>query len=109
MKFKKGDEIIVTGGKDKSKRGKIERLIPKKNQVVVLGINLYKRHVKRRDEKNPGGIIDFPRPLPLGRIALICPKCHQATRVGYLLTQKEKQRICRKCKQLLWKVPHELN
>lgn len=101
MKFKKGDEILITGGKDKGKRGKIDRVLTKENAVVVLGVNLYKRHTKRRDEKNPGGIIDFPRPLPTARVALICPKCKKPTRIGYAVTQKEKQRICRKCKQLI--------
>lgn len=101
MKLIKGDEIIVTGGKDKGRKGKVERVLTKKAQVLVLGINLYKRHLKRKDEKNPGGIIDFPRPLPLGRVTLVCPKCKQPTRVGYIVSQKEKQRICRKCNQLV--------
>lgn len=101
MKFKKGDEIVVTGGKDKGKRGKIERVNPGHESVLVAGLNLYKRHLKRRDEKNPGGIIDFPRPLPVGRIALICPKCKKATRAGFLVVKNEKQRICRKCEQVI--------
>lgn len=101
MKFHKGDEIIITGGKDKGKKGKIDSVLPKENTVVVLGVNLYKRHVKKRDEKNPGGIIDMPRPLPTAKIALICPKCKKQTRIGISLSQKEKHRICRKCKELI--------
>lgn len=101
MKLRKGDEIIITGGKDKGRRGKIERVDSKAQTVLVLGVNIYKRHVKRRDEKNPGGIIDFPRPLPIAKVALICPKCKKPTRVGFLVTDKEKQRICKKCKQLI--------
>lgn len=101
MKFLKGDEIIITGGKDKGKRGKIERVFPRESSVLVLGLNVYKRHLKRRDGKNPGGIIDFPRPLPVGRIALVCPKCKKATRVGFSVVKNEKHRICKKCNQLL--------
>lgn len=101
MKLKKGDEIIVTGGKDRGKRGKIERVFAKENSVLVLGVNMYKRHAKKRDEKNQGGIVDFPRPLPIGRVALVCPKCKQATRVGFVTGDKEKTRICKKCKQLI--------
>lgn len=101
MKLKKGDDIIVTGGKDKGRRGKIERVFLLEKKVLVTGVNLYKRHVKKRDEKNTGGIIDFPRPLPVSNVALICPKCKKPTRAGFLTDKKEKQRICKKCKQLL--------
>jgi len=99
MKLHKGDQIIVTSGKDKGRKGKIEKIIPSKNKVLIPGINMYKRHMKKRDEKNPGGIIDITRPLPVSNIALICPKCSQPTRIGYLLTKDEKIRICRKCEQ----------
>ena len=101
MKLKKGDEIIVTLGKDKGRRGKIERVDSKNDTVLVLGLNVYKRHLKKRDEKNQGGIVEFPRPLSLGKVALVCPKCKKPTRVGYIVTEKEKQRICRKCKQMI--------
>ncbi len=101
MKFKKGDEIIVTGGKDKGKRGKIEEVFPQTMRVLVLGVNVYKRHLKKRDEKTPSGIIDSPRPLPLANVALLCPKCKKPTRIGFLVSEKEKQRICKKCKQLI--------
>lgn len=101
MKFRKGDEIVITGGKDRGKKGKIDRIIPADETVLVPGLNMYKRHMKKRDEKNQGGIIDFPRPLPLGRIALLCPKCKKPTRIGFSGKGKDKQRICRKCGQLI--------
>lgn len=99
MKLKKGDEIIVTMGKDKGRKGKIEKIFPKASTVVVPGVNIYKRHKKRRSEKEAGGIMEVPRPLSLGKVALICPKCGKQTRIGYLVTGKEKERICRKCGQ----------
>ncbi len=101
MKLKKGDEILVTTGKDRGKRGKIEHVNVRDNTILILGVNVYKRHVKKRDEKNPGGIIDFPRPLSVAKVALFCPKCKKPTRAGFSVTQKEKQRICRKCKQMI--------
>jgi large subunit ribosomal protein L24 len=101
MKFRKGDSIIVTAGKDKSRKGKIEKTFPGEGKVLVPGVNMYKRHVKKRDDKNPGGIIDRSRPLPTANIALICPKCNQPTRIGYLVTKNEKIRICRKCEQAI--------
>ena len=99
MKIKKGDTIIVTIGKDKGKKGKITSVFSKENTILVPGINMYKRHLKKRDEKSPSGIMDFPRPLDISKVALICPKCGKPTRVGYLVVKNEKERICRKCGQ----------
>lgn len=97
MKFKKGDEVILTSGKDRGKRGKIEKIFRKKNTVLLPGLNIFKRHLKKRDEKNPGGIIEFARPIPFGNIALICPKCGKPTRIGFEVTKDTKGRVCRKC------------
>lgn len=97
MKIKKGDTVVVTIGKDKGKKGKVERVVPSANAVVVTGINVFKRHMKRRDEKNPGGIIDLVKPLGVSKVSLICPSCGKPTRVGYLVAKNEKVRVCRKC------------
>lgn len=97
MKIKKGDEVIITIGKDKGKKGKIEKVLLKKAAVLLPGLNIYKRHMKKRDEKNPGGIIEFSRPVPIGNVSLLCPKCGKQTRAGYKITGKNKVRICRKC------------
>jgi large subunit ribosomal protein L24 len=101
MKFHKGDEIIVTIGKDKGHKGKIEEVFPDDFTVRVAGINLYKRHMKRRDDKHPGGIIEKQRPISVGKIALLCPKCGKPTRIGYSVTAKDKYRICKKCEAKL--------
>jgi large subunit ribosomal protein L24 len=97
MKFKKGDEVIVTIGKDKGRKGKIDAVFPDAHAVVVHGMNMYKRHAKRRDDKHPGGIIEKPRPLAAGKIALVCPKCGKQTRIGYVTAAKDKYRVCKKC------------
>ena len=99
MKFKKGDTVIVTIGKDKGKKGKIEKVMPDKGAVLVAGVNLYKRHLKKRDERQPHGIVELPRPLAVAKIALVCPACGKPTRAGFLLARTEKVRICRKCQQ----------
>jgi len=98
MKLKKGDEVLITAGKDRGKKGKIEKIYPEKNSVLLPGLNIFKKHMKKRDENNPGGIISFPRPLAVASVALICPKCGKPTRVGYKLDINKKTRICRKCK-----------
>ena len=97
MKFKKGDEVIITRGKDSGKKGKIEKIFPKIGKVLVTGVNIYKRHLKSRGQGKPGGIIDIVKPLSLASVAFICSRCGQKTRIGYHGTGKEKRRICRKC------------
>ncbi len=97
MKFKKGDTIVVTAGKDKGRKGKIDKVFPKEARVSVPGINVYKRHMKKRDEKTPGGIVDKVRPLPVANVALVCPHCGKQTRAGFILAKDEKVRVCRKC------------
>lgn len=97
MKLKRNDEIIVVKGKDKDKKGKIEKVIPKENMVLVPGLNLYKRHKKSRVQNKPSEIIEITKPFPANNVALICPNCHKMTRIGYIIDNKEKIRICRKC------------
>lgn len=102
MKLKKSDQIIVLAGKDKGQKGKIEKVFPKSKKVLVAGVNIYKRHRRPRGEKQPGGIIDVVKPLPVSSVALLCPKCNQATRVGFRLDPNgQKYRICRKCQQVI--------
>lgn len=97
MKLKKGDTIIVTTGKDKGRKGKIEKILPQEAGIVVAGVNVFKRHMKRRDEKRPGGIIDIVKPIDVAKVALVCPSCGKQTRVGFIVTKSEKVRVCRKC------------
>ena len=96
MKFKIGDNVKITAGKDKGRDGKIERVFPKTLLVIVPGVNLYKKHVKGFQGQK-GGIYDIPRPLGLGKIALICPKCKKVTRIGFSTKGEKKARICKKC------------
>lgn len=101
MKIRKGDQVIVTIGKYKGKKGKVEKVFPKDSSVLVPGINIVKKHEKKRDEQHPGGIIEVTKPVTLGKIAIICPKCGQQTRVGYRIVKGTKERICRKCEQVI--------
>lgn len=97
-KLKKGDEVKVVVGKDKGKTGKIEKVMPDKNAVLVTGVNQYKRHFKARAHGQKSEIVTITKPLGIANIALVCPKCHLITRAGFLLTGDSKKRICRKCK-----------
>lgn len=67
-KFKKGDMVLVTSGKDKGKTGEIMKVLPKKDAVIVGGANLYKKHVKPTQNQE-GGIVSKERPLSTGKIS----------------------------------------
>lgn len=97
MKLKRGDEVLIVRGKDKGKKGKIEKVFTKEEMVLVPGVNLYKRHYKSRMQNKPSEIIEITKPFPVGNVSLICPNCHKETRIGYKIDNKEKVRICRKC------------
>lgn len=101
MKLKKGDEIIVIAGKDKGRKGKIEKVLPRLGAVLIPGINLVKKHLKPRGEGKPGGIIDVVKPILIPKVALVCPKCGKKTRIGYLITKDRKERVCKKCQAVI--------
>lgn len=97
MKIKKGDKIVVLTGKDKGKTGTVDSAMLKTAEVIVSGINIVKKHVKVSKKNPAGGVIEMARPMPVGKVALVCPSCGKITRVGYLRNGKEKNRICKKC------------
>ncbi|MBI2617375.1 50S ribosomal protein L24 [Candidatus Gottesmanbacteria bacterium] len=101
MKFKKGDSVVITAGKDKGKKGKIEKIFLKSSTVLLPGLNIYKRHIKKKEGTHKGGIIDISRPISVANIAVICPKCDKPTRIGMKLDGSTKKRYCRKCDALI--------
>lgn len=98
LKLKAGDKVKITAGKDKGREGEVEKLLPKEYSVVIPNVNIYKKHVKGVPGRK-GGIYEIPRPLQMGKVALICPKCKKLTRVGFKLVDGVKVRVCKKCKR----------
>ena len=97
-KFKKGDTVKITIGKDKGKEGKVEKVFPKKDTVLIPGINIYKKHVKATlTVDGKGGIFELSRAINVAKIALICPNCKKQTKVGFKLENDKKVRVCKKC------------
>lgn len=102
FKFKKGDTIKVTSGKDRGREGKIEKTFPQESKILVLGVNVYKKHIKATvaaDKK--GGIYDIARPLDVAKVALLCPHCKKVTRAGFKTVDDKKSRVCKKCDRFL--------
>ena len=99
MKIKKDDTVLIISGKDKGKKGKVLEAFPKQGQILVEGVNLRKKHQKPRKQGEKGQIITMPGAISTSNVKLICPKCAKPTRIGYKILEKNKVRICKKCKQ----------
>ena len=96
-KIRKGDDVIVTVGKDKGKRGTVLRIVDTRH-LVVEGVNRVKKHQRPNPVKGQtGGIADKDMPIDISNVALLCSACGP-TRVGYRLDDEGKKvRVCRKC------------
>jgi len=97
--IRKNDNVVVTSGKDRGKRGRVLRVLPARNRLVVEGVNFVKKHTKPNPSQNvKGGIMEREAPLDASNVQLVCPECGAPTRVGRrLLEDGRKVRICRKC------------
>lgn len=100
MKFLVGDKVKITAGKDKGKTGTISRVFPKKDKVIVEGLNLYTKH-RRKTEGRSGERVQLARPLPTAKIAIINDK-DQVDRIGYKAGENgQKVRIFKKTGQVI--------
>lgn len=97
--IRRNDNVVVLAGKDRGKRGRVLKVIPAKNRVVVEGVNFIKRHTKPNPGQNvKGGVVEREAPLHASNVQLVCPECGSPSRVGRrLLEDGRKVRICRKC------------
>ncbi|MBP5427294.1 MAG: 50S ribosomal protein L24 [Clostridiales bacterium] len=99
---KTGDKVLVLTGKDRGKEGKILKVYPNKNRVVVEGINIVKKHKKPRSAGQQGGIIEQEAALDASNVMLVCPRCNKASRVERkILENGDKVRVCKKCKETI--------
>ena len=97
MKILKGDQVKVLLGKDKNRTGEVLVSFPKAKKIIVKGLNLFKKHVKPSNGQK-GGIVEKERSLLVSKVALICPSCSKAVRIGYNVDKNGvKTRICKKC------------
>ena len=101
MKIKKGDQVLITSGKDRGKKGKVLRSLPRKEYVFVEGANLRKKHTRPKRMGEKGQIVEMPGPVHVSNVKLICPKCGKATRVVYRFQEKKKHRACKKCEKII--------
>ncbi len=97
--IRRNDNVVVTTGKDRGKRGRVLKVLRDKNRLVVEGVNFINRHTKPNPQKNiKGGVMKREAPLHASNVQLVCPECGAQTRIGHkLLGDGRKVRICRKC------------
>ena len=104
LKIRRGDLVEVLTGKDVGRRGKVLEVIPTESRLIVEKINIVKRHTKPRPVKGsrgaqmtPGGVLEKEAPMRVDNVALVCPTCNHATRVGYRFADNgDKIRHCRR-------------
>ncbi len=93
---KTGDKVVVINGKDRGKQGKVMQVSPSEGKVIVEGVNVVSKHVKPRKMGEAGGIIKAESALYADKVQLVCPKCGRPTRVGHIIENGKKFRVCKK-------------
>lgn len=100
FRVKRDDQVAVLTGRDRGKRGKVLRVFPVEGRVLVEGLNLVKRHMRRSQLNPEGAILSKEARIPLDRVVPVCPRCNRGVRVGFkLLSDGTKTRVCRRCKE----------
>ena len=96
---RKNDNVVIVTGKDRGKRGRVLKVLPARNRLVVEGANMVKRHTRPNPQRNiKGGIVEREGALHASNVQIVCPECGAPTRIGHqLLGDGRKVRVCRKC------------
>jgi large subunit ribosomal protein L24 len=100
MKVHKDDRVMVMAGKDITATGRVLRVDPGRNKVLVEGVNRVKRHEKIRPTQRggqTGGIIEKEAWLDVSNVQIVCPSCGKPTRVAHRVEEGNKLRVCAKC------------
>ena len=102
MKIRKDDTVLVIAGKEKGKTGKVRFAYPKKERLMVEGINFIKRHIRARGRVRQAGIIQLEAPIPMSNVMLLCSRCNRPTRVSFrFLEDGRKVRVCNRCSEVI--------
>src|SRR4051794_17829847 len=97
--IRRNDNVVVITGKDRGKRGRVLKVVPATNRLIVEGVNIIKRHTKPNPQRQiKGGVVEREAPVHASNVQVVCPECGKATRIGRkILGDGRKVRICRKC------------
>ena len=97
MRIKKGDNVKILRGKDRSKTGKVLRVFPCDKKVIVENINLAKRHKKSKRAGEQSERVTIAMPINIANVQFVCPKCSKSVRLGYKVVDNKNVRVCKKC------------
>jgi large subunit ribosomal protein L24 len=106
MHVRKNDTIVVVAGNALGKQGKVLKVIPERNRVIVESVNIVKRHT-RPSQKNPqGGVVQKEASINASNVMVVCPKCGKPTRLGHshvvdaTSNKKKSMRVCKQCNEM---------
>ena len=99
---KKNDQVTVIAGKEKGKTGKVLKVFPQKESVLIEKVNFVKRHTRPSSQHRQGGIIEKESPIHLSKVMVICAKCNAPVKTGTKLLEDGKRvRFCKKCSEVI--------
>ena len=102
MKVVKNDTVLVISGNYKGKKGKVLKVFPKEQRVIVEGVNFIKKHTRPTQKNQQGGIVEREAPVHISNLMVVCPKCDVPSRIGRKVLENGKHiRICRSCGEML--------
>ena len=102
MRIRKDDTVLVIAGKDKGKKGRVRVAYPKKEQVLVEGVNFIKRHTRAKGQVRQAGIIEREAPMSVSKVMMLCSRCNHPARVGFrFLADGRKVRVCHSCHEVI--------
>ena len=102
MDVRREDTVQINAGKDRGKRGKVQRVLRKENRLVVEGVNVIKRHVRPNPNVRQTGIVQGEAPFPISRVMVVCTHCNRAVRTGHkILEDGKKVRVCKSCQEVM--------
>ena len=101
MKVKTGDTVRILHGKDRNKTGKVMAVVINDMRVLIEGINMVHRHVRPRRSGEKGQRVKVAAPVTISNVQLVCPSCKKSTRVGITRAEGKRQRVCKKCNQVI--------
>ena len=102
MKIKKSDTVLVIAGKDKGKKGKVRKVLPDNDALLIDGVNLIKKHARPTKQARQAGIIERESPVDISNVMYLCDKCHKPARLGCRqLEDGKKVRYCKACQEVV--------
>ncbi len=107
MHVRRDDQVLVIAGEYRGKRGRVLKVFPERNRVIVEGVNFIHRHMRPSQALPQGGIIQKEAPIHASNVMVICPKCDTPTRTGSKVFGEEgkvsrrRARVCKNCGEII--------